>query len=98
MQRLRIPGPVAFLIRGLHPEIKRKVRAALRTILDDPLAGKALEEELAGLRSFRVGRLRVVYRRGPDGEIEIVALGPRQRIYEETYRLIRRDRQGGGSG
>lgn len=87
-RQLRVPAHLAELIRGLHPEIKRKVRATLARILEDPKAGKALKEELQGLR---IARLRIVYRIGEGGVVEIVALGPRHRIYEETLRLVRRD-------
>jgi mRNA interferase RelE/StbE len=90
--RFRVPDPVAELIRGLHPEIKRKVRAGLQTILDQPEIGKPLEGELRGLRSLRVSRWRVVYRIGEDRVIEIVSVGPRKNIYEETLRLMRRRR------
>lgn len=93
-RQLRVPDDVAESLSGMHPEIKRKVRAALRTILSDPDSGKPLRDELAGLRTFRVGRLRVVYRCRAGGLIEVVAVGPRTRIYEDTYRRIRR---GGGA-
>jgi mRNA interferase RelE/StbE len=86
--RLRIPGDVARLIRGAHPELKRKIRGALGLIIADPDSGKALKEELSGLRSFRVGKFRVVYK-ASRRTIEIVAVGPRSKIYEETLRLIR---------
>ena len=93
---LRMPAQVAKSIRGLHPQIKRKVRAALEVIIGDPRAGKALKADLAGLWSFRVGKLRIVYRlneRPAAGRcVELNACGPRERIYEETYRLIRRER------
>jgi mRNA interferase RelE/StbE len=89
--RLRVPDPVGELIRGLHPEIKRKVRAGLETLLEDPTVGKWLRDELEGLRSLRVGRLRVVYRVSRNRVIEVVSVGPRRRIYEETLRLVRRD-------
>lgn len=91
MRRLRVPDEVATLLRGLHPGIKRKVRAALDDILDDPEAGKALRDELEGLRSYRVGRWRIVYRIASRKIVEIVAVGPRRVIYEETLRLLRRD-------
>jgi mRNA interferase RelE/StbE len=79
----------------LHPQIKRKLRAALTDIVVDPLLGKTLRDELSGLRSFRVGKFRIIYRMSALGErdrsIELVAFGPRERIYEETYRLVARD-------
>ena len=89
--RLRLPPEVVSLLRGLHPDLKRRLRAALDRIVADPSAGKALRAELTGLRSLRVGRIRVVYRESQDA-IEIVAVGPRDRIYEETLRLVRRER------
>jgi mRNA interferase RelE/StbE len=89
-QRLLVPTHVAELVRGLHPDIKRKVRAGLETLLDDPLTGKALKDELDGLRSLRVARCRVIYRIGDRGLIEVVSVGPRKRVYEETLRLVRR--------
>jgi len=86
--RLRIPGDVAHLVRGMHPELKRKIRGVLEIISATPEARKALKDELSGLRSFRVGKFRVVYRISRR-TIDIVAVGPRSKIYEETLRLIR---------
>ncbi|OGI47457.1 MAG: hypothetical protein A2637_01245 [Candidatus Muproteobacteria bacterium RIFCSPHIGHO2_01_FULL_65_16] len=87
--KLHVPPHIAALIRGLHPELKRKLRAALEQILADPNSGKALRDELTGLRSFRLGRFRVIYRIG-GRRIDLVAFGPREHIYEETYRFISR--------
>jgi mRNA interferase RelE/StbE len=84
-RRLRLPDDVAERIRGLHPELKAKVRAGLSAILADPTTGKALKAELAGLFSLRVGRFRIIYR--PRGEI--IAVGPRRTIYEETWRRVK---------
>jgi mRNA interferase RelE/StbE len=89
MRRLRVPDHVAALIRGLHPDLKRKVRAALRDIVADPAIGKLLRDALAGLRSCRVSRFRIVYRVG-GAAIEIVAVGPRRTIYQETWRRLRK--------
>lgn len=89
--RLRLPPEVVALLRGLHPDLKRRLRAALDRIVADPSVGKALKAELAGLRSLRVGRVRIVYRESHDA-IDVVAVGPRERIYEETLRLVRRER------
>jgi len=81
---------VRALIRGLHPDLKKKVRAALDAIVGDPSVGKALRDELAGLRSCRVGRLRIIYRIA-GSVIEIVTVGPRATIYAETWRRVRRE-------
>ena len=88
--KLRVPDDVASLIRSMHPQLKRKVRAALQSIQTDAGVGKALKDALAGLRSYRAGRFRIIYRVVVGLHIDIVAVGPRKRIYQETYRLIRR--------
>jgi mRNA interferase RelE/StbE len=89
---LSVPPHLAALVRHLHPRLKRKLRAALETIAADPRSGKLLKDELAGLWSFRLGRFRVVYRIATSRRIELVAFGPRERIYEETFRLITREK------
>jgi mRNA interferase RelE/StbE len=92
LYRLRVPDSVAEMLRNMHPESKRKIRASLQIILGNPNEGKGLRDELAGLRSMRVSRFRIVYRVRRN-IIEILAVGPRTRIYEETARLIKRERQ-----
>ena len=94
MNRLRVPDHLVKFIRGLHPEIKRKIKGSLKSIATEPNAGKPLKDELEGLRSFRVSRFRIVYRIAARSEIQVVAIGPRERIYEETYRLIRKESKG----
>ncbi len=89
--RLRIPHSVADLIRNLHPQIKKKIKYSLRMILDDPDQGKELRFDLSGLRSFRVSKFRIIYRIGDDA-IEIVAIGPRRRIYLETLRILKKQK------
>ena len=91
MYKLRVPDHLAEFIRGLHPEIKRKIKGSLKNIATEPNSGKPLKEELEGQRSFRVSRFRIVYRIAEPREIQIIAIGPRERIYEETYRLIRKE-------
>ncbi len=91
--RLRVPAHLQELIRGFHPALRRKVRAALDVIRADPSAGKELHDDLTGLRSFRLGRFRIVYRVSPRRLIDLIAIGPRRVIYEETLWLLRRDRR-----
>jgi mRNA interferase RelE/StbE len=86
-RKLKVPDEVAALVRKMHPHLKRKVKASLQIILSDPNSGKALKDELAGLRSFRVSRFRIIYRIFRKN-IEIVAIGPRESIYEETFRIL----------
>ena len=92
-RRLKMSAETADLIRTLHPELKRKVKASMQAVLEEPRAGKALKDKLEGLRSFRVGKLRIVYNITRNkGIIEIVAVGPRKTIYEETLRLLKREK------
>ena len=87
--KLIIAESTARLIRGLHPELKRKMKSGLPTLVTDPFAGKTLRNELKELRSLRIGRFRIVYRISGKS-VEIAALGPRKTIYEETLKLLRR--------
>lgn len=87
--RLRVPDAVATLVRDLHPLIKAQIKMSLQAIIADPYCGKALKEELQGLRSYRVKRYRVIYRIDADNKyLEIIAIGPRRNIYEETFKII----------
>jgi mRNA interferase RelE/StbE len=88
--RLRVPDHIVSLIRKSHPEIKTKIRAGLEYIQKEPEAGKSLKDELEGLKSYRVGRFRIIYRISIKNIIEIVAIGPRTTIYEETFRIIKK--------
>ena len=95
MPKLLVPKDIQELLRNVHPYLKRKIKASLRMILSDPASGKALMDELPGLRSLRVSSFRVIYRVKNSDRIELVAIGPRERIYEETFRIIRREKKKG---
>jgi mRNA interferase RelE/StbE len=90
MYKLVVPKDVRELIRTMHPFLKKKVKASLKIILSEPYLGKALMDELSGLRSFRISSFRIIYRiKGPE-QVELIAIGPRERIYEETFRIIQK--------
>jgi mRNA interferase RelE/StbE len=88
--KLRVPEDTVDLIRGLHPLLKKRVKAAIKLIIAEPHSGKALKQELKGLWSFRVRKIRIIYRITGKKYIDIIAIGPRKNIYEETYRIIRK--------
>jgi mRNA-degrading endonuclease RelE of RelBE toxin-antitoxin system len=81
---------LARIRSSLHPATKRQLNAAVAAILAKPAVGKPLGLDLAGLRSFRIGRLRLIYRLAQGRTIDFIAFGPRETIYEETSRLIAR--------
>ena len=90
--KYRLPDDIVTLVRKLHPTLKANVRQALRLIGQNPYAGKQLKEELAHLRSYRVKKYRIIYRILDENNIlEIVAIGPRKSIYEETFQVISRE-------
>jgi len=88
---LRVPDEIVALIRGCHPKLKRKIRAGLRQIVTDPESDKSLKDELEGLKSYRISRFRIIYRISSKQIIDIAAVGPRKTIYEETYRIIKKE-------
>jgi len=91
--KLRIPDHIVSLIRGMHPLLKKRVKAVLKEISNDPYCGKALKEKLSGLRSYRIKRFRIIYKVSKKKQINIIALGPRKYIYEETFRIIRKSQK-----
>ena len=90
MYKLVVPRNLRELIRKMHPSLKKKVKASLKIILSEPSSGKALMDELSGLRSFRISSFRIIYRVKEPRQIQLVAIGPRERIYEVTFRIIQK--------
>jgi len=90
MYKLVVSKDLQELIGTMHPSLKKKVKASLKIILSEFYSGKALMEELSGLRSFRISSFRIIYRIKEPEQIELVAIGPRERIYEETFRMIQK--------
>ena len=88
--KLKIPNEIVTLICECHPLLKKKIKAGLKHIFRDPHAGKSLKADLEGLKSYQVVRLRIIYRISSENYKEIVTIGPRRTIYEETYRIIKR--------
>ena len=90
MYKLVAPRDLRELVRTMHPSLKKKIKASLKIILSEPYSGKALMDELSGLRSFRISSFRIIYRIKEPDQIELVAIGHRERIYQETYRIIQK--------
>jgi len=90
---LRTSKETAELIRSLHPELRKKIHYGLQGIREDPCGGKPLQNELEGLRSFRVGKFRIIYRITEKRAIEIVTVGPRRTVYDETVRAIEKSKE-----
>ena len=79
-----IPPHVAEVIRSLHPDLKRSIKAAVRGIATDPECGEPLLRELDGLWKYRVRRFRIVYAIDRKTRvIRLIAVGHRRNVYEE---------------
>jgi len=63
----------------------------LRYIVTKLEAGKSLKDDLEGVKSYRISRFRIIYRISSKQTIDIIAIGPRKSIYEETYRIIKKE-------
>ena len=85
-----IPPHVAEVIRALHPDLKRSIKAAIRGIATDPECGEPLMRELDGLWKYRVRRFRIVYAIDRKSRvIRLIAVGHRQSIYENLTAKLR---------
>ena len=88
---LRISSELLSFLRTLHPDIKRKIKAGLKDIALNPSSGKVLKDELEGLRSYRIGWYRIIYREVPSS-LEIIAIGERGRIYEDVVKRLLKEK------
>jgi mRNA interferase RelE/StbE len=81
---------VAEVIRFLHPDLKRSIKAAVRAIATDPECGEPLMRELHNLWNYRVRRFRIVYAINRKARvIRLIAVGHRQSIYENLTAKLR---------
>jgi len=87
--RLDLDAEARVLISHMSPTTKRKIRESLRTIAHNPYEGKPLQDELAGLLSYRVGTFRIVYSIDKTHKtIRVIVIGPRRSIYAELEREV----------
>jgi mRNA-degrading endonuclease RelE of RelBE toxin-antitoxin system len=83
LYRLEMSQAVRNLITHLPPELKRKVRTAFRAIAANSDQAKELKNDLVGLRSYRLGNARIIFRLTGQS-VEIIAFGPRRDVYERV--------------
>ena len=89
--RVRYTPEAAGRIRKLHPEVKQEIWEAIRFLLDSPLSGHTLQQELLGYRSFRVRTYRIIYGLNDEERtIDVVFVVARRNVYEELLSLVRR--------
>lgn len=87
--RARYSKEAAERIRKFHPQVKGEIKQGIKELLVSPLAGYALQFELAGLRAHRIWTYRIIYRLNDDEScIDVVFVGPRRNVYEELRTLL----------
>ena len=86
---LRYAASAARALRKLDPEVQRHLRHALHELAEDPERGRPLQSTLKGLRSWRTGDFRIVYRiEAAEIQVLVLALGHRRDVYERLRRLL----------
>jgi mRNA interferase RelE/StbE len=87
---VRYTKSAAKAIRTLDPQVQSKVSAAIKTLIEDPTRGKPLQLTLRGLRSWRTGDWRIVYRATQERlEILVIAVGHRRDVYDRIREKLR---------
>ncbi|MDH3404315.1 MAG: type II toxin-antitoxin system RelE/ParE family toxin [Acidobacteriota bacterium] len=87
---LRYTASAARAARKLDPAVRRRVLAAVGKLAEEPERGKPLQLTLKGLRSWRTGDFRIVYRIVESRiEILVIALGHRRDVYERLSKSLR---------
>ena len=80
---VRYTKSAAKAIRGLDPQVQSKVLVAIKKLVEDPTRGKPLQLTLRGLRSWRTGDWRIIYRAAREHlEILVIAVGHRRDVYD----------------
>jgi mRNA interferase RelE/StbE len=75
-------------IRDLDPSLTPVVQKAIESLKTNPLRGKPLSHQLAGLRSLRTSDYRIIYRiRDRELIIIIITIGHRRDIYRKLKSL-----------
>ncbi len=86
---LRYAASAARALRKLDPQIQRRIRTALGQLAEDPERGKPLQLTLRGLRSWRTGDFRIVYRVVENRiEILVLAIGHRREVYDRLRQRV----------
>ena len=87
--KVRLTREAAKIVSKLHPENKKLIRSALDEVRQNPHQGRDLQDELAGFKSYRIKRYRIVYKLNEEqSSIDIYYLGHRRDVYEQFRTLL----------
>jgi len=76
------------ILKHLHPDIKKILRATLAELSTNPYTGKPLKEELEGYWSFPVSKYRIIYQIEKK-KIIVIYIGPRKDVYMKFLELLK---------
>ena len=80
--QLRVEPSALKSLNRIPENERRRILASLQGIKKDPFDGKALEGELKGIRSWRVGEYRILYRiLRQELLVLVIKIGNRQGVY-----------------
>lgn len=77
---VRLSARAAKAIERLDVRTRERLAEVIRELAVDPLLGKKLKGEWEGLRSYRLGRFRMVYRFNRE-TLDIVYVDDRKDVY-----------------
>lgn len=87
--QIKLTQTVAKLLVNFHPELKKRTKAALIDIANNPYIGKELQEDLSGYLTHRFKRYRVIYTIEEETKTIIVHLvWHRRDVYELLAKLV----------
>jgi len=87
--RIRFTPEASRLISKFHPDNKKQIKQALQDPQINPYTGSDLQEELYGVKSFKLKRYRILYNiNEEDSFIQIFHIGHRSDVYEQFRRLL----------
>ena len=90
-----IPPHVTEIIRHLPPELKQRIKRAIRSLSAVPSAGEPLIAELSGAWSFKVRRFRIIYELNRKARVlRLFAIGHRREVYEQLADQLRQFKEG----
>jgi len=76
-------------IEKLDPSISKIIGKAIESLAVNPVKGKPLAYELAGLRSLRTSDYRIIYRiKEKELLLIVIALGHRKEIYKKLKEFL----------
>lgn len=78
-------------IEKLDPSVRKIIKKAIESLTINPIKGKPLAYDLAGLRSLRTSDYRIIYRIKEEKlVIIVVAVGHRKEIYKKLEELLKK--------